>query len=93
MGRRCRTAAAGNRNEKIEDFKQAKDTEKLLLTARYDGVDLPGDMCRVVVIDDLPSGIGPLERFLWEYLKFSNTLRTAIASRVVQSFGRKHGQF
>jgi hypothetical protein len=74
--------------EAIEDFKQAKGTEKLLLTARYDGVDLPGDMCRVVVIDDLPSGIGPLERFLWEYLKFSNTLRTAIASRVVQSFGR-----
>ena len=45
-------------------------------------------MCRVVVIDGLPSGIGPLERFLWEYLKFSSTLRTAIASRVVQSFGR-----
>jgi hypothetical protein len=74
--------------EEIENFKQAKDAKKLLLTARYDGVDLPGDMCRVVVIDDLPSGIGPLERFLWEYLKFSNTLRTAIASRVVQSFGR-----
>jgi Helicase C-terminal domain len=75
-------------SEEIENFKQAKDAKKLLLTARYDGVDLPGDMCRVVVIDDLPSGIGPLERFLWEYLKFSNTLRTAIASRVVQSFGR-----
>jgi hypothetical protein len=74
--------------EAIEEFKQAKGAKKLLLTARYDGVDLPGDMCRVVVIDDLPTGIGPLERFLWEYLKFSSTLRSAVASRVVQSFGR-----
>ncbi|HWN95602.1 MAG TPA: DEAD/DEAH box helicase family protein, partial [Methylomirabilota bacterium] len=74
--------------EAIENFKQARGADKLLLTARYDGVDLPGDMCRVVVIDDLPSGVGPLERFLWEYLKFSSTLRTSIASRVVQSFGR-----
>ena len=75
-------------SEAIEEFKQAKGAQKLLLTARYDGVDLPGDMCRVVVIDDLPTGIGPLERFLWEYMRFSSTLRTAIASRVVQSFGR-----
>jgi|CZKV01.1.fsa_nt_gi tetratricopeptide (TPR) repeat protein len=74
--------------EAIENFKLAKGTDKLLLTARYDGVDLPGDMCRVVVIDDLPSGLGALERFLWEYLKLSSTLRSAIASRVVQSFGR-----
>ena len=72
----------------IEAFKVAKGTEKLLLPARYDGMDLPGEMCRVVVIDDLPSGIGPLERYLWEYLKFSSTLRSAIASRIVQSFGR-----
>lgn len=75
-------------SEAIESFKQAKGPEKLLLTARYDGVDLPGDMCRLVVIDDLPSGVGPLERYLWEFLKLSATLRSAIASRVVQSFGR-----
>jgi hypothetical protein len=74
--------------EAIEAFKIAKGTDKLLLSARYDGMDLPGDMCRVVVIDDLPSGIGPLERYLWEYLRFSSNLRTAIASRIVQSFGR-----
>ncbi len=74
--------------EMIEAFKLTKGTDKLLLSARYDGMDLPGDMCRVVVIDDLPSGIGPLERYLWEYLKFSSTLRSAIASRIVQSFGR-----
>lgn len=74
--------------EVIEKFKSDKGACKLLLTARYDGMDLPGDMCRVVVIDDLPSGVGPLDRFLWEYLGFSGSLRTSVASRVVQSFGR-----
>ena len=84
----AQTPDRDNTTEAIEAFKLAKGPEKLLLPSRYDGMDLPGDMCRVVVIDDLPSGTGPLERYLWEYLNFSSTLRTAIASRIVQSFGR-----
>jgi len=72
----------------VRDFKANTGTPKLLLAARYDGVDLPGDTCRVMVIDDLPMGVGPLERYLWEQLGLANTLRTAIASRIVQSFGR-----
>lgn len=75
-------------SEYVRQFKGDTATPKLLLAARYDGVDLPGDTCRVMVIDDLPMGVGPLERFLWEYLNLSNTLRSAIASRIVQSFGR-----
>ena len=72
----------------VNNFKSASAPAKLLLTARYDGVDLPGDTCRVMVIDSLPSATGVLERFMWEYLRMSKTLRTTIASRVVQSFGR-----
>ncbi|MDH5525435.1 MAG: DEAD/DEAH box helicase family protein [Desulfobulbaceae bacterium] len=75
-------------SDEVRAFKESVGTPKLLLAARYDGVDLPGDTCRVMAIDDLPMGVGPLERFMWENLNLSNTLRTAIASRVVQSFGR-----
>jgi len=82
------TATRDNVAGAIEDFKKGNPPEKLLLTARYDGVDLPGDTCRLVVIDELPTGMGPLERFLWEYLGLTSMLRTAVASRVVQSFGR-----
>ena len=74
--------------EIIEAFKTAKASKKLLLAARYDGMDLPGDMCRVLVIDDLPSGLNSLDRYLWEYLRLSSRLLTTIASRVIQSFGR-----
>lgn len=72
----------------IEAFRANAKPIKLVLAARYDGVDLPGDSCRVVVIDDLPSGVSPLERFQWEYLGLSKTLRSVVASRIVQSFGR-----
>lgn len=72
----------------VLSFKESAGTPKLLLAARYDGVDLPGDTCRLMVIDDLPMGMGPLERFLWESLAMNNSLKTATASRIVQSFGR-----
>lgn len=72
----------------VNNFKLSEKSEKLILAARFDGLDLPGDSCRVMVIDDLPAAVGPLDRFLWENLGLSNTLRTTIASRVVQSFGR-----
>lgn len=74
--------------EHVALFKASNDDVKLLLAARYDGVDLPGDTCRVMVVDDLPMGVGPLERFQWESLGLNNILRSAIASRIVQSFGR-----
>ena len=74
--------------EEVDKFKKDRGIPKLLLAARYDGVDLPGDTCRLMVIDHLPMGVGPLEKYLWEYLSLSTSLRTSIASRICQSFGR-----
>jgi hypothetical protein len=74
--------------DQIEAFKLQSGNEKLVLAARYDGVDLPGDTCRLVAIDELPSGVSLLERFQWEYLRQTALLRSVIASRIVQSFGR-----
>ena len=74
--------------EHLAAFRAAAPPEKLLLTARYDGIDLPGDTCRVMVIDDLPAGSGPLERFQRDSLNMDNTTRSTVASRIVQSFGR-----
>ena len=72
----------------LDAFRQADAPAKLLLAARYDGIDLPGDTCRVMVIDDLPAGSGPLERFQRDSLSMDNSTRSIIASRIVQSFGR-----
>lgn len=74
--------------DQIQKFKSSSGSGKLLLAARYDGVDFPGDTCRVMVIDDLPSGIGPLERYQYDTLRMSGVLRRVIATRVTQAFGR-----
>ena len=75
-------------SEAIDSFREAKPPAKLTLAARYDGLDLPGDTCRTMVLDELPQGAGPLERFQWERLNMQNSLRSLLASRIVQSFGR-----
>ncbi|MBL7153094.1 MAG: DEAD/DEAH box helicase family protein [Phycisphaerae bacterium] len=75
-------------SEHVTAFKHASGSPKLLLAARYDGIDFPGDTCRIMIIDDLPTSMGPLERFIWDQLGLFNSMSTAIASRIVQSFGR-----
>ncbi len=72
----------------VTRFREDAAPNKLILAARYDGIDLPGDTCRVLIIDDLPMGLSPLERFQWELLHMENSFRSTIASRIVQSFGR-----
>ena len=74
--------------EVIESFRNSNGTDKITLAARYDGIDLPGDSCRVMILDGLPTGIGPLESFLWERLNMQNSYRSLVATRIVQSFGR-----
>ena len=82
------TAFDGDADEQLEQFKTVEAPACLVLAARYDGVDLPGDSCRVLVVDDVPTGMNPLERFQWERLNLQKILRSTVASRVIQSFGR-----
>jgi hypothetical protein len=72
----------------IQRFAQAKGTEKLILAARYDGIDLPGDACRVLVLDGLPKGSHLLTRFLDEALQVASLRASHSAIRVVQAIGR-----
>ena len=72
----------------LDSFKNSEDPDKLILAARYDGIDLPGDTCRHLVMDGLPTGTGLLDRYMWESLRLSNILRSTLACRIVQSLGR-----
>jgi len=72
----------------LDNFKNGTSAEKLILAARYDGIDLPGDTCRHLVMDGLPTGTGLLDKYMWESLRLSNILRSTLACRIVQSLGR-----
>jgi hypothetical protein len=72
----------------IESFAKSKAPEKLALAARYDGIDLPGDACRILVLSGMPIGETLIDRFIDQTLRIER-LRTAhTATRLVQAIGR-----
>ncbi|CAN96993.1 unnamed protein product [Sorangium cellulosum So ce56] len=60
----------------------------LVLTNRYDGIDLPDEACRALVIDSLPNATNLQERFLTQRLGAHAILRERIRTRITQAMGR-----
>lgn len=85
-------------HDRIQEFADSDD-QKLVLRARYDGIDLPGEACRILIVDGLPVGTSLLERFFEQHLEIRGISREIIASRIVQLLGRisrgmtDHGAF
>jgi len=74
-------------SDELEQFRHAS-SGAIVLVARVDGIDLPDDACRVMLIDDLPSGYTQMERFQVEYCAMTSLGATKLASRITQAFGR-----
>ena len=64
------------------------DKAILALAARYDGLDLPGDQCRLLVMAESPAATNALERNLSERWKLGPVLRKRERTRLVQGMGR-----
>src|SRR6202043_4048506 len=71
----------------LEAFRQRR-TGIFILVYRLDGIDLPDDACRIMIIDGMPAGGSQLERFQWQILNLQSAYAAKIASRVTQVFGR-----
>jgi len=72
----------------VEIFKAAPVPKKMVMAARYDGIDLPGDACRVLVLDGIPVGSFAIERFIDQSLNLANTRTSTTAIRLTQAIGR-----
>lgn len=73
--------------DSLEPFTKSNNT-LLILASRYDGIDLPGEDCRFVVIEGMPSGSGLQEKYLATRLGVSSQLRNRIRTRITQAMGR-----
>ncbi|NJD78910.1 MAG: hypothetical protein FIB08_17760 [Candidatus Methanoperedens sp.] len=60
----------------------------LILTNRYDGIDLPDDSCRQLIIAGKPDAINLQERFLLSRLRIFSLLKDRIITRFTQATGR-----
>ncbi len=55
---------------------------------RYDGIDLPGDACRLLVMSGLPAGTSSYELFRASALYGGVTITRMLAQRIEQGIGR-----
>lgn len=59
-----------------------------VLVSRIDGIDLPQDTCRVMLIDGAPSGASLMDQYLFQRLTLANLFSTKMAGRITQLLGR-----
>lgn len=74
-------------SEKLQEFREAS-SGTFILVSRVDGIDLPHDTCRVMILDELPTGASILEKFQWDTLDMKNFRATKVSNQVIQLFGR-----
>jgi hypothetical protein len=74
-------------SEGMAPFAQAKHAV-CGLASRYDGLDLPGDSCRCVVLDQIPDQDSLQERFLSGRARAGIAFSERVRARVIQGTGR-----
>jgi hypothetical protein len=74
-------------SDSLESFRNA-NSGAFVLVSRVDGIDLPHDTCRLMVIDGVPQGDSLLERFQFDLLNMRSFAASRTANRIVQLFGR-----
>lgn len=61
---------------------------QLVTAGRYDGLDLPGDVCKLVIITTVPQASSEYERFVVAYLGDATFMRHRVGQRITQALGR-----
>ena len=63
-----------NFTKELDEFRSQQHPGAFLLVSRVDGIDLPRDTCRNMIIDGVPFAASLLERYQWEWLQMENVL-------------------
>lgn len=66
----------------------AEQSGHLLAASRYDGMDFPGDSCRIEIVPEVPVATSDLEEFVSAYLRDAPFAEARFAQRVAQALGR-----
>lgn len=81
-----------SKNEDISDILSQLKSEShvglVVIVNRYDGIDLPDDACRLLIIDNLPFAFSPSERREATALRDSEAMVARQLQRLEQGIGR-----
>lgn len=74
--------------QSLDPFTKKAEPSVLIVANRWEGIDLPGEDCRLLALVSLPTSAGLQERFMMERLGAISQLRDRIRTRVTQAMGR-----
>lgn len=77
-----------NIHQGVEQLRENPQLGLVVLINRYDGIDLPGDTCHVLVLDGLPEALDGPERLAQARLTGSTNLLGRQIQRLEQGMGR-----
>ena len=73
---------------KIKELQEKSTKGPFVFANRYDGIDLPGDACRVLVMSGLPKGTSEYEVFRSNIFQSGEAINSSLSQRIEQGIGR-----
>lgn len=74
--------------ECVKKLQDATSRGPFVFANRYDGIDLPGDTCRVLIVSGLPRGTSDYDLHRASTFSGGSILNSALAQRIEQGMGR-----
>lgn len=72
----------------VSELQERKSNGPVVFANRYDGIDLAGDSCRLLILSGLPSGTSAYELYRAAALNGGATITRMLAQRIEQGIGR-----
>lgn len=72
----------------IDDLRKSKFGETIVINNRYDGIDLPDESCRVLIMDSMPFLKNYSDRYEEKCCPNSEIINKKIAQKIEQGIGR-----
>jgi hypothetical protein len=72
----------------VKELQDGKSRGPFVFANRYDGIDLPGSSCRLLIISGLPFGTSEYEQYRANTFAGASELSSALAQRIEQGMGR-----
>lgn len=73
---------------KVRELQEKSTKGPFVFANRYDGIDLPGDACRVLIMAGLPKGTGEYEIFRSNVFQSGEAINSSLSQRIEQGIGR-----
>jgi replicative superfamily II helicase len=74
-------------SQSVKDMQEGRSFGPLVMANRYDGIDLAGNSCRLLIMDGLPQGTSDYDMYRMNVMA-NSSVNSLLAQRVEQGIGR-----